>query len=92
MPAGQAAADGHRLDIGRPTADAPPSDAPLLDEPGPCAETASLEALLVWVAEASAGKILSSRLITGGNRYQSWAVDIAAPDGRTLPLAVVARI
>ena len=86
MPAGQAAADGHRLDIGRPTADAPPSDAPLLDEPGPCAETASLEALLVWVAEASAGKILSSRLITGGNRYQSWAVDIAAPDGRTLPL------
>ena len=45
-----------------------------------------LEPLLAWVAAACGGKIARHAQVTGGNRYRSWAVDVALPDGRTLPV------
>ena len=81
MPARLAPIDADRVDVEQPAA-----KAPLPDERLRNSGDAALDALLVWVAEVCAGKVLAARLVTGGNRYRSWAVDIETADGRTLPL------
>ena len=42
-----------------------------------------------WVATVAGGpgaKVTQMRLITGGNRYRSWAVDVETPGGAVTPL------
>ncbi len=50
------------------------------------ANGAPIDALLAWVAEVCSGEIAAVRPVSGGNRYRSWAVDVATPDGRKLPV------
>lgn len=44
-----------------------------------------LEDLVPWIEEACGGKVVSSRLASGGNRCWGWLIDVEAADGRTLP-------
>lgn len=54
--------------------------------PAPPASEAPLDALLPWVADVCNGTVTTTRLVTGGNRYRSWAVDVETRDGRLLPV------
>lgn len=51
---------------------------------GPATEP--LEALLTWVSSVVGGRVGAPRLVTGGNRYRSWAIDVELSDGRVQPL------
>jgi aminoglycoside phosphotransferase (APT) family kinase protein len=42
--------------------------------------------LCAWVAAVAGGPVREMRQITGGNRYRSWAVDVAVEGGATTPL------
>ena len=46
----------------------------------------SESALIAWVAATVGGTVSRTRPVTGGNRYRSWAVDVATPGGQDLPL------
>jgi aminoglycoside phosphotransferase (APT) family kinase protein len=39
-------------------------------------------ALFEWVASVTGGRVASTHQVTGGNRYQSWAVDVEGPDAQ----------
>ena len=45
-----------------------------------------LAELLAWVADVCSGTVVSERLVAGGNRYRSWAVDVALKDGSRFPV------
>ena len=45
-----------------------------------------LEALLAWAGAAAGGRVGAPLLVTGGNRYRSWAIDIELRDGTVRPL------
>lgn len=42
--------------------------------------------LLGWIAEACGGRVVEAKPVSGGNRYRSWAIDVAAAGGTTRPL------
>ncbi len=43
-------------------------------------------ALAEWIIAITGGEIVRTSRASGGNRRQTWCVDIAAPDGKVLPL------
>lgn len=50
-------------------------------------EMADLErAAFSWVSEAAGGAVISKSKASGGNRRQTWSVDIEKPDGHRLPM------
>ena len=53
---------------------APPS------RPEPAAAGDTDRALFDWVAGVTGGRVVQTRQVTGGNRYRSWAVDVATDD------------
>ncbi len=53
--------------------------------PPPAAEP-PLEALLAWAGSVAGGRVGTARLVTGGNRYRSWALDVEMGDGTVRPL------
>lgn len=42
--------------------------------------------LVEWVAQTAGGKIVQASRASGGNRRQTWCIDIILPDGVKLPL------
>lgn len=45
------------------------------------AESGDYQALFAWVANVCRGEVIAAELASGGNRRQSWAVDVRTADG-----------